>query len=72
MRQLCPAGAPIPASDDGPGLPVGVRKRLFARESRGRNPSYHGHGLAIARELSVRARCSQLAVDRLWRRRHRV
>jgi signal transduction histidine kinase len=44
----------IRVSDDGPGLPAGVRTRLFVRESYKASPSCHGHGLVIARELAER------------------
>jgi signal transduction histidine kinase len=45
----------VRVSDDGPGLPDGVRARLFVvRESFGRPSSCHGHGLVIARELAER------------------
>jgi signal transduction histidine kinase len=48
------ANVTIRVSDDGPGLPAGVRARLFVRESCEANPSCHGHGLLIARELAER------------------
>jgi len=48
------ANVTIRVSDDGPGLPVGARKRLFVRESRGMKPSCQVHGLVIAGELAER------------------
>jgi signal transduction histidine kinase len=44
-------------SDDGPGLPAGVRAKLFAAPARRGQSSKdcrHGYGLAIARELTER------------------
>ena len=41
-------------SDDGPGLPTGVRVGLFRRPSSQSRLPRHGYGLAIARELAER------------------
>ena len=46
------ATAVITVSDDGPGLPVAVRKKLF--RGGGSLTGGSGHGLAIARELAER------------------
>jgi signal transduction histidine kinase len=40
----------VKITDDGPGLPAGIRKQPFARQRGAR----HGYGLVIARELSER------------------
>jgi len=40
----------VQLTDDGPGLPAGIRKQPFA----GRRGAQHGYGLVIARELSER------------------
>lgn len=41
----------VSITDDGPGLPEGIRARLFQRAS---SPAGNGHGLSIARELAER------------------
>ncbi len=41
-------------ADDGPGLPPGVRARLFGTQSHRSTSPRHGYGLAIARELAER------------------
>jgi signal transduction histidine kinase len=42
----------LSVADNGPGLPTGVRSRLFGARTRRLQPSSHGYGLAIARELA--------------------
>ena len=44
----------VEITDDGPGLPVGVRAGLFDTGARRSAPARHGHGLAIARALAER------------------
>ena len=44
----------IRLADDGPGLPAGVRTRLFRARSRRSAACRHGYGLTIARELAER------------------
>ena len=41
-------------ADDGPGLPLEIRGRLFGTSPRRPSSTRHGYGLAIARELAER------------------
>src|SRR6516164_7465475 len=41
-------------ADNGPGLPAGVRSRLFGPRTRRLQAPCHGYGLAIAREFAER------------------
>ena len=41
-------------ADDGPGLPLEIRGRLFGTPPRRLSSTRHGYGLAIARELAER------------------
>ena len=44
----------LSVADDGPGLPAGVRSRLFGPRTRRLQAPSHGYGLAIAREFAER------------------
>ena len=48
-------------ADDGPGLPLEIRGRLFGTPPRRRSSTRHGYGLAIARGLAER-NCGMLSV----------